>query len=51
MGDSFRTRLRLGGSDDFVMKSRNAVGQRRLAPGERIAVGWSPQDARALNPM
>ena len=51
MGDSFRTRLRLGGSDDFVMKSRNAMGRRRLAPGERITVGWSPQDARALNPM
>ena len=51
MGDSFRTRLRLGGSDDFVMKSRNAMGQRRLTPGERIAVGWALQDARALNPM
>ncbi len=51
MGDSFRTRLRVAGSEDFVMKCRNAVGQRRLAPGERITIGWAPQDARALDPI
>jgi putative spermidine/putrescine transport system ATP-binding protein len=51
MGDSFRTRLKVAGSDDFVMKSRNTSGQRRLAPGERITIGWAPQDARALDPM
>jgi putative spermidine/putrescine transport system ATP-binding protein len=51
MGDAFRTRLRVAGTDDFIMKSRNALNQRRLAPGERITVGWSPEDARALDPM
>jgi putative spermidine/putrescine transport system ATP-binding protein len=51
MGDSFRTRLRVAGSDDFVMKCRNAAGQRRLVPGERITIGWSPADARALDPV
>jgi putative spermidine/putrescine transport system ATP-binding protein len=51
MGDTFRTRLRLAGTEDFIMKSRNAVNQRRLAPGERITIGWSPEDARALDPM
>jgi putative spermidine/putrescine transport system ATP-binding protein len=51
MGDSFRTRLRVAGSDEFVMKCRNAIGQRRLAPGERITIGWAPQDARALDPL
>ena len=50
MGDSFRTRMRVAGRDDFVMKCRNATGQRRLAPGERIRIGWAPQDARALDP-
>ena len=50
MGDIFRTRLRVAGRDDFVMKSRNAQGQRRLQPGERIRIGWVPQDARALDP-
>jgi putative spermidine/putrescine transport system ATP-binding protein len=51
MGDSFRTRLRVAGTEDFIMKSRNALHQRRLAPGERITIGWSPEDARALDPM
>ncbi len=51
MGDIFRTRLRVAGSDDFVMKNRNTLGQRRLQPGEKITIGWAPQDARALNPM
>jgi putative spermidine/putrescine transport system ATP-binding protein len=50
MGDQFRTRLRVAGSDDFVIKSRNAQGQQMLNPGERIKVGWHPQDARALDP-
>ena len=51
MGDAFRTRLRVAGTDEFVMKSRNARGQRRLAPGDRIRVGWDPSDARALDPL
>ncbi len=50
MGDLFRTRLRVAGSDDFVIKSRNAQGQRRLSPGEKIKIGWAPADARALDP-
>jgi putative spermidine/putrescine transport system ATP-binding protein len=50
MGDMFRTRLRVAGAEDFVIKSRNTAGQRMLAPGERIRIGWAPQDARALDP-
>ncbi len=50
MGDLFRSRLRVAGSDDFVLKSRNAQGQRRLEPGEKIKIGWAPSDARALQP-
>ncbi len=34
MGDIFRTRLRVAGNDDFVIKSRNAPDQTRLKPGE-----------------
>ena len=49
MGDTFRTRLRVAGRDDFIVKTRNRVGQRRLAPGERIRIGWLPADCRALN--
>jgi putative spermidine/putrescine transport system ATP-binding protein len=51
MGDIFRTRLKVAGSDEFVIKSRNTLGQRQLQPGERIKIGWAPQDARALDPM
>jgi putative spermidine/putrescine transport system ATP-binding protein len=50
MGDTFRTRLRVAGSENFVMKSRNAQGERPLAPGQKIKIGWHPQDARALDP-
>jgi len=50
MGDLYRTRLRVAGSNDFVIKSRNTLGQRRLSPGEKIKIGWAPADARALDP-
>ncbi|MFN4172865.1 MAG: ABC transporter ATP-binding protein [Pseudorhodobacter sp.] len=50
MGDLFRTRLRVAGVDDFVIKCRNTQGQRRLIPGEKIRIGWAPADARALDP-
>jgi putative spermidine/putrescine transport system ATP-binding protein len=33
------------------MKMRNTLGQTRLSPGQKIQVGWHPQDARALDPM
>ncbi|MFD1883675.1 ABC transporter ATP-binding protein [Paracoccus pacificus] len=51
MGDILRTRLRVGGSDDFVMKCRNALGQTQLEPGQKVRIGWHPQDARALDPI
>ncbi|MDF1728544.1 MAG: ABC transporter ATP-binding protein [Sulfitobacter sp.] len=49
MGDIFRTRLRVAGKDDFVIKTRNAPDQRRLKPGEMIEIGWLPEDCRALD--
>ena len=51
MGDIFRTRMRVAGSEDFVMKCRNTIGQRKLTPGERIEIAWHAEDARALDPM
>ena len=51
MGDVLRTRLRVAGSEDFVMKCRNTLNQTRLKPGEKIRIGWHPQDARALDPV
>jgi putative spermidine/putrescine transport system ATP-binding protein len=49
MGDIFRTRLRVAGKDDFIIKSRNAPDQVRLKPGEQIEIGWLPSDCRALD--
>lgn len=49
MGDIFRTRLRVAGRDDFIIKTRNAPDQRRLTPGETIEIGWLPEDCRALD--
>jgi putative spermidine/putrescine transport system ATP-binding protein len=51
MGDILRARLRVAGSDDFVMKMRNTLSQARLTEGQTINVGWHPQDARALDPV
>ena len=49
MGDIFRTRLRVAGTDDFVVKTRNAPDQVRLTPGSQIEIGWLPEDCRALD--
>lgn len=49
MGDIFRTRLRVAGNDQFIVKTRNAPDQRRLQPGEQLEIGWLPQDCRALD--
>jgi len=49
MGDIFRTRLKVAGNDEFIVKTRNAPDQVRLQPGEKIEIGWLPQDCRALD--
>jgi putative spermidine/putrescine transport system ATP-binding protein len=49
MGDIFRTRLRVAGKDDFVIKTRNAPDQVRLTPGQIIDIGWLAEDCRALD--
>jgi putative spermidine/putrescine transport system ATP-binding protein len=51
MGDILRTRMRVAGSDDFVMKCRNTLSQTRLIPGDKLRVGWHPLDARALDTL
>ena len=49
MGDIFRTRLRVAGNDEFIVKTRNAPDQERLTPGQQIEIGWLPEDCRALD--
>ena len=49
MGDVFRTKLRVAGNDEFIMKTRNAPDQVRYKPGSTIELGWMPKDFRALD--
>ena len=49
MGDVFRTRLRVAGNEDFIVKTRNSSDQVRLNPGEKIEIGWSTSCCRALD--
>ena len=49
MGDIFRTRLRVAGNDEFVVKTRNAPDQIRLEPGTKVEIGLLPSDCRALD--
>ncbi len=49
MGDIFRTRLRVAGNEDFIVKTRNAVNQTRFQPGQQIEIGWLAEDCRALD--
>ena len=49
MGDIFRTRLRVAGNDDFVIKTRNAPDVERLKAGQHIEIGWLAEDCRALD--
>jgi putative spermidine/putrescine transport system ATP-binding protein len=49
MGDMFRTRLRVAGNDEFIIKTRNAPDQVQLKPGQQIDIGWLPADCRALD--
>ncbi len=49
MGDVFRTRLRVAGNDNFIVKTRNRADQARLEPGTTVNIGWLPQDCRALD--
>jgi len=49
MGDIFRTRLRVAGNDEFIIKTRNAPDQDRLQSGRQIEIGWLAEDCRALD--
>ncbi|OUD10426.1 spermidine/putrescine ABC transporter ATP-binding protein [Marivivens niveibacter] len=49
MGDIFRTRLRVAGTDEFVIKTRNAPDQVRLERGQQIEIGWLAEDCHALD--
>lgn len=49
LGDHVRTRVRICGHNDFIIKMPNAAGHRPLQPGTTVQVGWYSDDCRALD--
>ncbi|MBY6047902.1 ABC transporter ATP-binding protein [Vannielia litorea] len=49
MGDIYRTRLKVAGNENFVVKTRNAPDVARMTPGQTVQIGWLPEDCRALD--
>ncbi len=50
-GEHTRARIALCGSSSFILKIPNAYRRQALCVGERITVGWSIEDCRALDPF
>ena len=48
-GDHLRTRLKLCGHDDFIIKIPNVQGLQPSLPGHRVRIGWHLQDCHALS--
>ena len=49
LGDHLRVVVSLLGTDDFIVKIPNVVGHGAVIPGDRIRIGWTPTDCRALD--
>jgi putative spermidine/putrescine transport system ATP-binding protein len=49
LGDHMRTRVKVCGRDDFIIKVPNSAGHVHLKPGETIRIGWFADDCRALD--
>ena len=49
LGDHLRVRVTVCGSPDFVVKIPNLVGHGAVLVGDRIRIGWTPTDCRALD--
>jgi len=50
LGDHLRLRVAVCGSTDFIIKIPNIVGHGAVLEGDRVQIGWTPIDCRALTP-
>ena len=50
LGDHLRLRVEVCGKTDFVVKIPNMVGHGAVLEGDRVKVGWTATDCRALQP-
>ncbi|MEL6946938.1 MAG: ABC transporter ATP-binding protein [Pseudomonadota bacterium] len=51
LGDHIRTRMRVAGNEDFIVKVPNSAGNKPLAEGATVTIGWKSEDCKALDPM
>ena len=49
LGDHLRTRINVCGNDEFIVKVPNSAGRIKINKGEKINVGWTAEDCRALD--
>ncbi len=50
LGDHLRLRMNVQGRSDFIVKIPNIVGHGAVLEGDRVRIGWTPTDCRALEP-
>ena len=50
LGDHLRVRTAVCGSSEFALKIPNTVGHGAVLKGDRVRIGWTPTDCRALAP-
>ena len=51
LGDHIRSRMKVCGHDDFIVKIPNSAHHAQLQPGNSVKVGWMAEDARALDAL
>jgi len=49
LGDHIRTRVKVCGNDQFIVKVPNAHKDAHFKEGDRVQLGWKAEDSRALD--
>jgi len=49
LGDHIRTRMRVCGDSEFIVKIPNSTDHGQLHEGDTVTVGWKTEDCRALD--
>ncbi|MEE9447362.1 MAG: ABC transporter ATP-binding protein [Arenicellales bacterium] len=50
LGDHIRTRMKVCGHEDFIVKIPNSAMHAHLTVGDKVNIGWNADDCRALDP-
>ncbi len=51
LGDHIRTRVNVCGNSDFIIKIPNSAGSKIMGRNQKIVIGWSADDCRALDDL